>query len=132
MIKVIAGFTYDIYHYDFTIVCNGQKIPYQITFDRDLHFNRTNVILLNLTTGEDNECFTSELREVVCGCFLGFFEKEPSENVYFEIDLSFGRNIIKFLKFYRWSLLYPDFTFKIEITERDEILYAGVTITKKP
>jgi hypothetical protein len=131
MIKVNEGFTYGSYHYEFTLTSENSNIPYQITFDRDLYFNRTNVTLLNLTTGDDNGFFSRDIRNTICGCFTSFFSKEPNENVYFELDLSHNRNIIKFYKFYRWGLLYPEYNYKIEITERQDILYAGITISKK-
>jgi len=131
MVNVKDGYAYGSYFYDFTIQCNLNNIPYQLSFDRDLYFNRTNVILLNYLTGDDNDCFCPKLRETVCNCFLSFFEKEPLENVHFEIDLSHNRNSTKLLKFYRWSLLHPNLKFKIDVTERDDIFYAGVKISIK-
>lgn len=129
MVKVVESSAYGIYVIDFHVTLeNKDIIPYQLTFERDLFFDRTNVTLVNLLTGDDNKQFCSDIKTIVCDSFENFFSNNPDEAVYFEIDLDHKRNFIKLCKFLRWAASRFGYKIDVLLTIKDEIKYAEVTI----
>jgi hypothetical protein len=115
-------------------VCNittKLKVPYQLTFERDLYFNRTNVTLVNLIHFDRTNSNNADLRTITTNCFIDFFNINPDATIYFEIDLHYGKNSIKFLKFLRWYIPYQKYyRMNVELTQHQNIEYAEVYITK--
>lgn len=119
---------YGIYVYNITTIL---KVPYQLTFERDLFFNRTNATLVNLIHFQRHNCYNNDLRGIVVNSFIDFFTKNPKELVYFEIDLSHGKNATKFIKFIRWYLPFKgNYKLNVELTKHQSIEYAEVYISK--
>lgn len=131
MDEIHYGFTLDCHVYEFNVVCQNQKIPYQLTLHEDLRHNRFNLVLLNLLAVE-NGSLVNDLRIKVCNCILDFLEKYPNSRIYFDIDLYHKRNFIKFIKFFRWYHPYRErINFEIESTHRNNIKYFEIIIYKR-
>ncbi len=122
---------YGIFVCDFSLKIKDKSIPYQLTIERDLYLNRSNIHLINFINLEDNEIFCPEIRHIVTQCLHSFFQKNSKEIVYFEMDLSHKRNFTKFLKFYRWSKCSDKYDFKFAMTDKNDLKYAEVNITMK-
>lgn len=107
------------------------KVPYQLTFERDLFFNRTNATLVNLIHFQKHNCHNKDLRKIVIDSFIDFFNNNPKEIIYFEIDLLHKKNATKFIKFLRWYIPYNNlYKMNVELTKHNEIEYAEVFISK--
>ena len=130
MVEVKHSVVWGIFLYEFNLDFETIKIPYQLTFERDLYFDKTNVILMNLFALEDNEKFSPKIRKTVCDCFHSFFEVNSNETVYFELDLTYKRNYLKFLKFLRWSECHPEYNFVSDIIDTEIVRYVKVYISK--
>lgn len=131
MNEVHYEFTLGAHVYEFTIQCNDNNIPYQLIFERDLFYDRSNVCLLNLTASQDNEKIIYEVKENVCNSFLHYFDMFPEETVFFDTDLNYKRNFLKFYKFFRWAKCYDDFEIKLENTIKNHINFLEIYINKK-
>jgi hypothetical protein len=106
------------------------KIPYQLTFERDLFFDRINVNLLPLIHPEKNRCI--DLRNLVCDCFIEYLNENPDEIVYFEIDVSYREGELKMIKFLKWIENHKDdYSVSFEFTKTNAIQYMEVYIQKK-
>jgi len=116
--------------YEFNVVCNKQTIPYQLSLEEDIAEERFNVVLLNLMA-KDNETIVQELKTIVCECIIHFFNMFPKAILYFDIDVAYKRNYIKFVKFFRWASNHQSYNFIIDSTQKNLIKYLEVTITKK-
>lgn len=121
---------YGIFVCDFNVKIKFKSIPYQLTIERDLYFNRSNIHLINFINLEDNEVFCPEIRHIVTKCIDSFFQKNPKETVYFEMDLSHRRNYTKFLKFYRWSKCCDKYEFTFAMTDKNDLKYVEVNIIR--
>jgi len=124
--------------YDFSVLVEGEgkkeKIPYQLSFEPNRHENITTVTLVKLFHS-DKEYICHDLRKTVIVCFEDYFTKFPDDPVFFETELAYEKNAIKFLKFLRWARLYKDqYLCRVDIVDKLEqnknVLYAYVTITK--
>ncbi|ATL41814.1 TPA: hypothetical protein ACGQK4_002248 [Elizabethkingia anophelis] len=125
--KVSRDFIYGIDVYTLT---TNNKIPYQITFERDLFLDRINVNLLPLIHPEKNVCY--DLRKLVCDSFLDYFENNENETVYFEIDISNKYGELKMIKFLKWIEPYRDnYIIDFNFTNYNSIRYMEVTIKRK-
>lgn len=125
--KVSKEFIYGIDVYTLT---TNNKIPYQLTFERDLFFDRINVNLLPLIHPERNTCL--DLRNLVCDCFLDYFHNYPDETVYFEIDISERYGQLKMIKFLNWIAPFREkYSVNFEKTKSNGILYMEVYIKAK-
>jgi hypothetical protein len=130
MIKIKDSIVWGIYVYEFNLKLNTNSVPYQLTFERDFYHPRTNVHLLNLFGVEDNDSYCSDTRLTIFECFKSFFNANPDEIAYFELDMSHKRNFYKFMKFFRWAECFPDYTFSTEFTDIANVKYAMVSISK--
>jgi hypothetical protein len=119
-----------IYGIDVYTLKTNNKIPYQLTFERDLFFDRVNVNLLPLINPEKNSC--SDLRNLVCKSFIEYFNDNPKEIVYFEIDISYKKGELKLIKFLKWIEIHRiSYDVNLELTSTDAIKYIEVYISKK-
>lgn len=127
MTKVSKDLVYGIDVYTLT---TNNKIPYQLTFERDLFFDRINVNLLPLIDPEKNHCI--DLRELVCKSFVDYFKNNSSETVYFEVDITNRHGLLKMIKFLKWFIPYKeDYTISFEQTITKGISYMEVYIKLK-
>ena len=119
----------NVYGIDIFRFTTSQKIPYQLTFEKDLSKNRINIHLANLFANEP-EFYDKEIRKIVCDIIHEYLDY-TNVTLFFEIEVTHSRNDITMIKFLRWSALYPENHFKYEITQIDDIYYAEVYITRK-
>lgn len=125
--KVSKDFVYGI---DVYTLNTNNKIPYQLTFERDLFFDRINVNLLPLIHPENNVCH--DLKNLVCQCFEDYFEDNSGEEVYFEIDISERYGQLKLIKFLNWMEPYKSgYNFRFLLTSTNAINYIEVYISSK-
>jgi len=120
--EIIYGITvYDI--------LTDNKIPYQLTFERDLFVDRINVSLVPMIDPQKKFC--ADLKREVIESFLDYFENNPSETVYLDIDIYHERNKLTFYKFLKWMQPYFNlFNIEIELTINDSISYVEIYIKK--
>lgn len=120
--EIIYGITvYDI--------LTDNKIPYQLTFERDLFIDRINVSLIPMIDPQRNFC--ADLKGEVIKSFLDYFDNNPTETVYLDIDIYDNRNKVTFYKFLKWMEPYFHlFTIEIELTQNDSIAYIEIHIKK--
>jgi len=132
MAKVKYEYALGNHVYQFAVILvDGSIVPYQVTFERDLYVDRTNVTLFNFYEGDDNKYFCADVRQTISKIFGSFFKIWPDEKVYFETDLSYKRNYLKLMKFIRWAEMHvANFKLKVDIVNKIGNYYAYVTITK--
>lgn len=131
MAKVKYEYALGNHVYQFAVILvDGTVVPYQLSFERDLYIDRTNVTLLNFFQGDDNKHFCPDIRRTVSGIFSSFFGLFPDEKVYFETDLTFRRNYLKLLKFGRWAAMNSGISIKVDVVLKVGNYYGYVTITK--
>lgn len=119
---------YGIFVYNIT---TKLKVPYQLTFERDLFFDRTNATLIPLIELEQLNCNNPDLRKQVIESFESFFESNPNETVYFEVDTYHEKNLIKLHKFIRWFTPFnKHYSIKFDFTITNEIHYTEVILKK--
>lgn len=120
--EIIYGITvYDI--------LTDNKIPYQLTFERDLFIDRINVSLIPMIDPQKKFCV--DLKGEVIESFLDYFENNPTETVYLDIDIYNDRNKFTFYKFLKWMEPYfPQFNIEIELTINDSLSYVEIYIKK--
>jgi|SRR5690554_5367625 len=119
-----------IYGISVYTLSTNNKIPYQLTFERDLFLDRINVNLLPLIYPENKICY--DLRKMVCDCFIEYLNENPDEELYFEIDISNRKGELKMIKFLKWMEVYKnDYTVNFEFTNTNAIKYFEVYISKK-
>jgi hypothetical protein len=119
-----------IYGIQVYTLSTNNKIPYQLTFERDLFFDRVNVNLVPLFNPEKNSC--PDLRSMVCDCFVEFLDENEDENVYFEIDISYKGGQLKMIKFLRWFENHRNnYIVTFELTKTNAVNYMEVYIKKK-
>ena len=120
--EIIYGITvYDI--------LTDNKIPYQLTFERDLFIDRINVSLIPLINPEKNHC--SDLKGEVINSFLDFFDNNPNELVYLDIDIFDNRNKLTLYKFLKWMEPYiSNLNIEIELTQTEALEYVEIFIRK--
>jgi len=120
--EIIYGITvYDI--------LTDNKIPYQLTFERDLFIDRINVSLIPMIDPQKKFCV--DLKGEVFESFLDYFENNPTETVYLDIDIYNDRNKFTFYKFLKWMEPYfPQFNIEIELTINDSLSYVEIYIKK--
>lgn len=127
MQKVSKDLVYGIHVYTLP---TKNKIPYQLTFERDLFFDRINVNLLPLIDPEKNHCL--DLRELVCNSFVDYFKNNSNETVYFEVDLTTRSGLLKMIKFLKWFIPYKEeYVISFEQTITKGISYMEVYIKMK-
>lgn len=120
--EIIYGITvYDI--------LTDNKIPYQLTFERDLFIDRINVSLVPMVDPQKKNC--KDLKGEVINSFLDYFDNNPNETVYLDIDIYNERNKLTFYKFLKWMEPYFSlFNIEIELTINESLSYVEIHITK--
>jgi len=133
MAKVKYEYALGNHVYQFAVILfDGSVVPYQVTFERDLYVDRSNVTLLNFYEGDDNKYFCLDVKETVIRIFNTFFGMFPYEKVYFETDLSHKRNYFKLMKFIRWAEAHSKtYNLIVDVVNKPGVYYAYITITKK-
>lgn len=110
-------------------ILTEKKIPYQLSFERDLFYDRVNVVLVPMINPEKNNC--PDLKGAVLKSFSDFFDRNSDQTVYLDIDIYHERNQITLYKFLKWMEPYLDeFDISIEMTKTQSILYAEIFIKK--
>lgn len=108
-------------------ISTAEKIPYQLTFERDLYVNRVNVALLPMIMPEGRYC--TDLRKSVCECFEDYLKNTPNETLYFETEIQSKEGYLRMMKFIRWMSLYKDvYNFHFEATNSNDLKYMEVYI----
>lgn len=111
-------------------ILTEKKIPYQLTFERDLFYDRINVCLIPMLSPEKVSC--PDLRNAVIKSFLDYFNDNPQETVYIDIDIYHSRNQITLYKFLKWMEPHIDsFDITVDLTMSNSILYVEIYIKNK-
>lgn len=112
-----------------------KNIHYQVTFTEDLDPDSSNykVDLQNLIGGEELPV-DHQIKHTVCECIKDYISEFPDRQIYYEIDITYRRNIIKLMKFLKWATSHTNYECKVDITtvasENGHIVYAEVLINK--
>lgn len=118
-----------IYGIEVYTITTDNKIPYQLSFERDLFFDRINVHLIPLVHPEKNLC--KDLRQLVCQSFVDYMDRNPLESVYFDMDISQKKGQLTLIKFLRWAQEYAEkYEFKFNLTQTPAIQYMEIYIQK--
>ena len=110
-------------------IYTDSKIPYQLSFERDFHYDRINVYLIPLVNPQKKHC--SDLKELVVKSFMDYFRENPDETIYLDFDIYHSRNQVTLYKFFKWMEKHIHlFNIRTELTMNDSILYLELYITK--
>lgn len=111
-------------------ILTQSKIPYQLTFERDLFYDRINVCLIPMLGPEKVSC--PDLKDAVIKSFLDYFNDNPDQTVYIDIDIYHARNQITLYKFLKWMEPYlEDFDISVDLTQSNSIQFIEIHIRKK-
>jgi len=115
----------------FYTIKTDNKVPYQVTFDRDLNYNRVSVHLVPLIDPEDDKC-DHQLKRDVCECIIDYFNvNDTIMNIYFELELNYERNNARLYKFLKWGEAHKEqFSISADVTIINYVHYADVTISR--
>ena len=121
--------TSSIYGIDVYTFTSSYGFPFQLTVEPHLQYDKYNISLINLM-GRSKHLFDKEIKKVICDILYKHL-KITSRILYFEIDITKKSEMIKLVKFYRWSTKFTDINFDVEIIKTARTKYAEVTIQPK-
>ncbi|WP_343663948.1 hypothetical protein [Chryseobacterium mucoviscidosis] len=107
------------------------KVPYQITFDRDLNYNRIAVHLFPLIDPEDDKC-DHQLKRDVCESIIDYFNNNQTvTQIHFELEFGYERNNARLYKFLKWGEAHRnEFNISAEKIKINDIDYFDVAISR--
>ncbi|WP_213280025.1 hypothetical protein [Chryseobacterium indologenes] len=107
------------------------KVPYQVTFGRDLIYNRVSIHLFPLIDPEDDKC-DHQLKRDVCDCIIDYFNVNNTVmKVHFELELNHERNNVRLYKFLKWGEAHrQNFNISADIIKINNVDYVDVAISR--